>query len=134
MFQFSPCMWITDFFLDVCRESLHLLVAHCEFYERSKMVLVTLNGLFWIKAKLFSYFIDALGLSCNILEICYSGLCYFELNLLVLAINFVFQLKIIDLISMHIRLNFLEDFITLYYLVIPLHLWESVERTRKAPN
>lgn len=30
---------------------------------------------------------------CNILEICYPGLCYFELNLLVLAINFVFQLK-----------------------------------------
>lgn len=71
---------------------------------------------------------------CNILQICYSGLCYFELNLLVLAIDFVFQLKKIDLISMHIRLNFLEDFITLYYLIIPLHLQESAERTRKAPN
>lgn len=132
MFQFSPCMWITDFFLDLCRESLHLLVAHCEFY--SKMVLVILNGLFWIKAKLFSYFIDVLRLSCNILEICYSGLCNFELNLLVLAINFVLELKIIDIISLHIRLNFLEDFITLYCLVIPLHLWESAQRTRKAPN
>lgn len=73
---------------------------------------------------------------CNILEICYSGLSYFELNLLVLAIDFLFQLKKKkkDLISMHILLNFLEDFITLYYLIIPLHLWESAERNRNAPN
>lgn len=63
---------------------------------------------------------------CNILEICYLGLCYFELNLMVLAINFVFQLKKkIYLISMHIHLNFLEHFITLYCLIILLHLRES---------
>lgn len=35
---------------------------------------------------------------------------------------------------MHILLNFLEDFITLYYLIIPLHLRESAEWTRNAPN